>query len=321
MKKLLLLILTLALLICAGCQKTPGEPSSDDYDDLDNEQDETDWTGVVVYDGVEYRRRTDVRTVLFLGVDNTYLSDFGDNIVGNNGRSDTIMLFIMDTKTKTTELLTVSRDTITEVDVYDGLGDLMFSNPMQITLQYSFGNSAKRSCFLTQRTVSELLYDARIDGYFSLTMDGIPVIVDEIGGITITMPEDYSYMDSAYTKGATVTMDGAAAERFVRYRDIDEFGSNEQRNERQSWFVTEMFRQMRSMDNLGDTVEHILDVASDYIETNVDADTLALFLNSTMSDTYDVPGEVRQGELHNEYYVDEDGLRELVIKLFYRPAE
>lgn len=313
MKKAVLLILAVALL-CAGCDKKEPTPSGDSYD-------APGLAGVIEYNGVQYRRRTDVKTMLFLGVDNTYTSEFGDGVVGNNGRSDAIMVFITDTKTKTTELLTISRDTITEVDVYDGLGELQYSNPMQITLQYSFGNSPKRSCFLAQRTVSELLYDARIDGYFSLTMDGIPVIVEEMGGITVTLPEDYSYIDPAYTKGATVQLDGAAAERFVRYRDINEFGSNEVRNQRQSWFVTEMFRQMKGNSDLEDTLEKILDVADDYIETDLDGDTLKLIATSSIVETYKVPGEVRQGELHNEYYVDEEGLRELVIQLFYRPVE
>lgn len=316
MKKAILLMLTLAL-ICAGCHREPTDISDDPGLDVDD----TDWTGTVMYNGEEYRRRTDVKTVLFLGVDNTRTAEFGEGIVGNNGRADAIMLFLADTKTGRTELLTVSRDTITEVDVYDGLGDLQFSRPMQINLQYTFGNSPMRSCFLTQRTVSELLYDARIDGYFSLTMDGIPVIVEEIGGITLTMPEDYTKIDSRYTKGATVTMNGEEAERFVRYRDLNEFGSNEDRNARQSWFVTEMFRQMKAMGDLDSTVERVLDVADDYIETNVDAETLKLLAGSTMDGSYKVPGEVRQGQFHNEFYVDEDGLRELVIKLFYWPVQ
>ena len=321
MKKANFLIPVLILtLVCAGCQKEPEEPV-ESVDSSVYLKDETEWGGTVKYNGVKYRRRTDVRTVLFLGVDNTYLSESGENLVGNNGRTDAIMLFLVDTKSKTTELLTVSRDTMTEVDMYDGVGNLIYSRPMHINLQYSFGNSPKRSCFLTQRTVSELLYNARIDGYFALTMDGIPAIVEELGGITITMPDDYTKIDSRYTKGATVTMNGDEAERFARYRDTSEFGSNEGRNERHSWFVMEMFRQLKAKGDLDGTVERILDVAEDYIETDIDAETLKLLAGSTMTESYKVPGEVRQGKYFNEYYVDEDGLRELVIKLFYRPVE
>lgn len=315
MRKLLLLALTLALL-CTGC-RGEGGPSDDggNHTEVD-----PNWQNRVEYDGVEYRRRTDVKTILFLGVDNAYTSEFGAGLVGNNGRSDVIMLFVVDTKTKTTELLTVSRDTITEVDVYDGLGELQYSAPMQITLQYSFGNSAKRSCFLTQRTVSELLYDTRIDGYFSLTMDGIPVIVEELGGVTLTLPEDYSYIDPAYTKGATVTLDGDAAERFIRYRDITVMGSNETRSQRLTFLATEVFRQIKNVPDLEEAVNRLMSVAGDYIETDLDGETLKLLAGSTVTETCKVPGEVVEGELHNEYHVDEQGLRELVIRLFYRPV-
>lgn len=321
MKKAVIFALAL-ILICGACGKSGGETPDETPDpDEGMEQDDTDWTGEVEYDGVKYRRRTDFKTVLFLGVDNTKTSEFDEDVVGNNGRSDAIMLFLVDTKDKTSQLLTISRDTITEVDVYTGDGDLVYSRPMQVTLQYSYGDSPKRSCFLAQRTISELLYDARIDGYFSLTMDGIPVIVDELGGITLTMPEDYTQIDSRYTKGATVTLDGEEAESFIRYRDLDTVGSNEDRNERQSWFVTEMFRQMRGTADLQETVERMLEVAEPYIETDVDAETLKLLASSTLEETYKVPGEVRQGQFHNEYYVDEEALRELVLQLFYRPVE
>ena len=323
MKKRLVLTFFVFLMMFTfpGCFNETKESPTPTGQNTDSPTNEVDWEGTVTVDGTTYRRRTDLKTVLFLGVDNSDTYEFKDDLIGNNGRSDAIMLFLMDTKTGTTDLLTISRDTITEVDVYDGKGELQFSNPMQITLQYSFGNSPKRSCFLTQRTVSELLYGARIDGYFSLTMDGIPVIVDELGGITVTLPEDYSYIDSGYTMGATITLDGTQAERFVRYRDINEFGSNEQRNERQSWFVTELFSQIRNMDDVDGMVDHLLEIADKYIETNLDAETMMRFLHSTLSQTYKVPGEVRAGEFHNEYYVDEDGLRDLVLQLFYRPVE
>lgn len=34
-----------------------------------------------------------------------------------------------------------------------------------------------------------------------------------------------------------------------------------------------------------------------------------------------VPGEVKQGEEHDEFIVDNEKLRDLVIKLFYKPVE
>ena len=34
-----------------------------------------------------------------------------------------------------------------------------------------------------------------------------------------------------------------------------------------------------------------------------------------------VPGEVKQGEEHDEFIVDNEKLQDLVIKLFYKPVE
>ena len=58
-------------------------------------------------------------------------------------------------------------------------------------------------------------------------MDAIATVVDAIGGLRLTFDQDYSYIDPAYRKGVTLTLDGNAAESFIRYRDKEELGSAE----------------------------------------------------------------------------------------------
>lgn len=316
MKRLILFILLISL-VCAACQQTPaaGEPN-DDYD-----LDDTDWSGTVIYNDIEYRRRTDISTILFLGIDDTETVEAQGIEVGNRGRADAIMLFILDKTAKTTQALAVSRNTMTEVDVYKGNGDLAYSGVMQINMQYAYGDSPTRCNYLVKRTLSELLYDTRIDGCMSMTMEGIAVIVDEMGGITLTMPEDYTDIDPSYTAGATVTLDGAAAERFIRYRDINIIGSAEDRLERHSWLIHTMFRQLKERGNMEEQLERMLEAAEDYIESDVDAETLKLLADYTLLDeTVKVPGTNVMGKLHSEYYIDEDALRELILELFYEPV-
>lgn len=315
MKKTLILVLMLGL-ICAGCRETVAPIDSD------NVQDDTDWSGTVIYNDVEYRRRTDIRTVLFLGIDDTQTEEAEGIEVGNRGRADAIALFILDKTAKTTQLLTVSRNTMTEVDVYKGNGDFAYSGVMQINMQYAYGDGPTRCNFLVKRTLSELLYDTRIDGCLSMTMDGIAVIVDGMDGITLTMPEDFTDIDPRYTAGSTVTLDGAEAERFVRYRDIYVIGSAESRLERQSWFAHTMFQQLKERGSMEKQLEWALEVADEYIESDVDAETLKMLADFTMLDeTIKVPGTNVMGKHHSEYYVDEEALKSLIIELFYTPVE
>ena len=72
---------------------------------------------------------------------------------------------------------------------------------------------------LMKNKVSELLFGAKINNYCSINVNGMVAVVEEMGGISITFEDDYSYINPAYTIGATVTMDGAAVNTFVRYRD------------------------------------------------------------------------------------------------------
>lgn len=279
---------------------------------------EEDQPDTVTLDGVTYRRRRDLKTVLFLGVDNTHLVEGEGELIGNNGRADAIMLFILDPITETTQTLAISRDTMAQVDAYKGNGDYAFSVPMQITMQYSYGNSDRRSCFLMERTVSRLLYNVPITGSLALKMDGIPLIVEELGGITLTLPEDYTYIEPEYVAGAQITLDGPAAEEFVRNRDISVFGSAEQRLARDTWFMHALFDQLTAKGGLAQTMEHLLDTAQDSIETDLDAETLQMLASYDMLDeTQKVPGSSVAGEAHDEYHVDEAALQEMVIGLFY----
>lgn len=282
---------------------------------------EQNWAGTIVVDGKTYRRRTNLRNILLLGVDDTKTFEAEGIMVGNNGRADAVVLFILDKTAKTTRALTISRNSMTDVDVYKGNGDLAYTGVMQLNMQYAYGNSAARSNFLMKRTVSELLYNTRIDGCLSMTMEGIAVIVDGMGGITLTMPADYTEIDERYTAGATVTLDGAAAEHFLRYRDVYDRGSAEDRLDRQSWFMHTMFHQLKEQGDLEERLNWMMDTAGEYIETDLDAETLQMLAQYDMLDETDkVPGKSVAGELHDEFYVDEEALQALIVELFYEPV-
>ena len=273
----------------------------------------------IYYNGAEYHKKEGLSTILFMGVDDTEDTEHTE-ILADGGRSDTLILFILNENDKSSEMISISRDTITEVDVYNEDGEYVYSGDMQITLQYSFGESRLKSCYLTKKTVSELLYGTQIDGYISLTMDGISKIVDLMGGLTVTMPKDYSYIDKAYTEGAEVKIDGAAAEHFVRYRDIEEFGSNNERMERQAWFMRQVFSALKKAPDMGDLLDRLLDKADKYVETDLSGEQIKALASYTLADEpIYLPGSDKEG-VHDEFYVDDDALQQLLIELFYEPA-
>lgn len=273
------------------------------------------WGSTVEFEGKEYHRKDKISTVLFLGVD--YGSEPSEGNMGTGPHSDTMILFILDDAAKTIQALMISRDTMTEVDLYKANGDYAFSGVMQITMQYTFGDSPRRACYLTKKTVSELLYEQRIDSCMALYLTGLGQIVDGMGGLELTMPDDYTYIDERFTEGATVMLSGEDAEKFIRNRDTDSFGSNNVRMDRQFELVKQLFETLRQKGGAS-YMEEMLEMAGDYVESDVDADTIQKFATYQFVDEQlRLPGEDVEGEYHDEFYVDDQELQKLLLSLFY----
>lgn len=277
------------------------------------------WGSTLKEDGTTYTRNRDLTTVLFLGVDKL---NEDEDIALNNGRADTVMLLIMDRSGKTTKLLSVSRDTMIDIDVYDASGDYRYTVKDHINMQYWYGDSVSRSSYLTKKVVSDrLLHGIRIDGVISLTADGLNRLVKEMDGITVTFPNDYTVIDPRYEKGATVTLNGDEAERLFRYRDKTQLGSNESRVQRQLSLVESIFSTVKGKLD-ADSLEEMLETLGKDFYSDVDADTLNKLLTYDLEEeTYTLPGQVVEGEQYDEFYVDEDAFRKLLIGLYYVPLE
>lgn len=268
-------------------------------------------------DGVTWRYNTRLRTVLFMGVD-TRAGAENKIGIGNNGRSDTLLLFVINPDEERIQLITISRDTMTKVDVYDRDRNFLFSGKMQLTMQYSFGDSAARSCQLVKSKISHLLYDLPINYHCSLTMDGILAASDLLGGIKLTLEDDWTDIDPTYTAGSTITLKGEQLERFLRYRDTDVSGSNDVRMARHGWFIRQMFSQMGTVGSAG--VEMLLDKLDPYLETDMDADTIKQLTSYHLSDEIlKIPGQTVQGKAHDEYYIDEEACKQMILDVFYIP--
>lgn len=270
-------------------------------------------------DGVTWRYNTRLRTVLFMGVD-TRAGAENKIGIGNNGRSDTLLLFVIDPDHESVQLITISRDTMTKVDVYDRDRNYLFSGKMQVTMQYSFGDSAARSCQLVKKKISNLLYDLPINYHCSLTLDGILAASDLLGGIKLTLEDDWTDIDPTYTAGSTITLKGEQLEQFLRYRDIQTSGSNDVRMSRHGWFIRQLFRQMGTVGSTG--VDMLLNKLDPYLETDLDADTLKQLTSYHLTDEIlKVPGETIRGKAHDEYYVDEEACKQMILDVFYIPEQ
>ena len=280
-----------------------------------------EWGSTYTCGGEVWNLNRDLKTVAFFGIDTTGEPEPDPNIpVGIGGRADTILLSVLDEKNRTQKIFEVSRDTILSVDVYDHDGSFLYSGKMQINMQYAFGSSAERSCYLMKRKISNLLYGIEVDGCCSLTIDGMVKIVDAMGGIPLTFTEDYSDIDPSYTVGSSVTMDGKEVQRFLRSRDTGVTGSNDARMARQKWFLGQMLSLLKQYPY--DKILSWYEAAGSDAISDLDAETMKKMAEYPVDpDTVKLPGETRRGELHDEFILDEDALRTLILETFYVKAQ
>ena len=319
MSKKVLLVVMLVLCIAAGAgvflllqnkSRTEEMPQAGTQAESGTEMENT-----VTYQGETYEYNRNLRNVLFLGVDKEADSVVGET-VGRNGQADCILLMIMNQETRETTLLQISRDSMTDVEIYGITGSHLATEHAQIALQYAFGESDSRSNWLTKNAVSHLLYEIPISSVMALTVDGIGEVTSAMGGVTLTVPRDYTSVDPSFTEGATLTLQGDLAERYVRYRDITVTGSNNDRMERQNQFIQAMFQQMQNIDSAA--YEKLLDSAEPYLTTDLTAEELKNLKNYTIHQEIEtVPGTAAPGEEHEEFTVDDQALYELILELFY----
>lgn len=273
----------------------------------------------ITYEGKKYRYNSNLLNILFLGIDKN--EETGeDYLPGDAGQSDCIMLLTLNKETKEARILQIPRDTMTEVDLYDVNGNYYTTVQAQLATQYSYGNGGTGSCWATKKTVSELLYDIPIDAYLSLDMASIPIINDAVGGVTITIPKDYTNIDPAFEKGTTVTLTGKQADSYVHYRDTSVAFSNNERMQRQVQYIPALITAIRNKVGAGSNYyEFFYPLVEKYMVTDLMEDQINKLAdyNLVTSEVQYVPGEGKQGEIYEEFHVDEKKLQEIIIKMFY----
>ena len=294
-----------------------GENEKDDKSLEYDLKEETSNSDKIVVDGVEYRPNTNLQTILFMGIDKQAKGVDGSR-PGENGQSDSLNLLIVDRETKQAKILQINRDSMVDVEVYSVDGVKVRTEPMQIALQYAYGDGEEQSCRLTAERVSELLYGVDVQSYLSLTLEGMSEIADAIGGVQMTISEDYTAIDPAFVKGATITMDGKLVEKYVRTRDIDELDSNLDRMKRQQQFMNALIQKIQGMEGQAQYMS-LYQKMEPYMVTNMTAEEMLALKEYHIDDqTMEVPGEVIYKDGHAQYIVDNESLQKNVLKIFYK---
>lgn len=280
--------------------------------------------GQISWNGKQYTYNDHRSNFLFLGIDKEKTQTQKGQ--ADAGQSDVLALLSWDRVTKDLTLVSIPRDTMTEIETFDLTGKSLGNSKDHISLAYAYGDGRNESCELSVQAVEKLFYGIRIQGYCAVNLDGIPLLTEAVQGVTVTVPDDS--LEAAYPEfqaGAQVELTPENTEAFVRYRDITESQSALRRMKRQNEFMNAYAD--KAQDTFLQNPGFITDLYEDlqpYMVTNIGVDQLAKIMQDLIDggkvEKWTVPGEGVEGVSFDEYHVDDGKLYEQIIKTFYREA-
>ena len=187
--------------------------------------------------------------------------------------TDTIIVASYNPNTQKATLLSIPRDT------YTGTNPAKATAYEKINAMYS----RKHRPDETLKAVNDIT-GLNIEYYVVVKTEALIKMVDVIGGVTFNVPIDMDYDDSSqnlaiHLKAGEQKLDGDKAEQLVRFRHNnngtsypEDYGDNDiGRMRTQREFILQVVKQTAKPENIF-KIGQILDVAKEYVITNIDFD-------------------------------------------------
>jgi polyisoprenyl-teichoic acid--peptidoglycan teichoic acid transferase len=231
-----------------------------------------------------------------------------------DGLSDTIMLLRFDPQTKRTIILGIPRDTKIE---RTGYGSEKIN-----AVDHESGTAA------AAREVSKVLGGVAIDRYIRLNNMGLVKLIDELGGVTVTVPKDIKYQDDSQhfyinLKAGKQHLDGTKLVGLLRYRH--DANGDIGRMQRQQMVVKALTEQALNPVTIA-RIPQLFSVIQSHVDTNLTVEEL-LAIGGFMMNTGKskmqmlmMPGDYNgDGKRGVSYWLpNEKGIQNMMARYFDR---
>lgn len=247
----------------------------------------------VMINGRWYTKKPGLDTVLLIGSDGFANADF-------------LMVLVSDNDNGKYTGIQINRDTMTKIPIIAQGGEQVGSDKTQIALSMKYGDTVQAACGNVASAVSYLLFDVDIDNYVALTMDAIPILNDEVGGVNVDGSGELS---------------GDEALTYVRGRKGVDDGTNISRMNRQNKYMTEWFKKAREIFSDANSVAELLKKLDGCMVSNLTVNQLSNFAKNM--DKYSDAEIVMPEGTNNtdgqfaEFYTDDEKLQDMVLDIFY----
>lgn len=248
------------------------------------------------------------QNILLLGVDSN-----GSNTDPWKGtRSDTMVLFNVDPKTRSVNAISIPRDS----KVYLA-GDFGIQ---KINAAHALGGIE-----LTKRTVEEAL-GVKVDKYIVVSDDAVEKLVDALGGVPIYVEKRMNYDDYAgglhvhLNKGLNI-LKGREAVGYLRFRHdgLGDIG----RTQRQQWFLRGLLEKIQSPQSIP-KIPEMLNITTTYVKTDLSLYEMSQY--AALAKSFDIskievatlPGRPNKKGSTSYWILDPEKTQEVVNRLVYR---
>lgn len=273
--------------------------------------------------GVKYRQKPDVESYVLMGLDHM---DKQDKKYGSpNGDNDLNLVMVIDHKNKTWQLLQINRDSMMDVIILDMLGHNIGTMYEQLALAHSYGDGGKESCQNAVDTISNFLWNQRMDGYLATDMQSVNVLTDAVGGVTVHVEDDFSQFDPSLVQGQDVTLTSKNALHYVRGRMKVGDEKNTSRQKRQQQFMDGFMKKINDMNAF--KIGGLYFKVRKYITTDMSIPTVfdlaMVYKNYKRKPLTTIEGtsKVNQNTGWNEYHLTQSSLQKTILSLYYEKVK
>lgn len=265
----------------------------------------------------------DFETYLIMGTDKTG----ADSKVYQGSMSDFLMLVIVDKTDNNYSFLPINRDTMSEVRLIQDDGTGAATAELQLCTAHWYGGNAGQSCANTVESISKLFGGLKIDGYYAIPMDEIPKLNHSVGGVTVTLLEDFQDIDRQMKKGETLALSDEQAYRYIhdRYGVGDE--KNTSRMKRQQQYMEAFFTKAKEKAKSDKAyVGQLFREFEQTATTNLTAKKISGLTNRLIKGTqkgfFEIKGTSKIGKAlgdgidHAEFYPDKESIIDVMTKIY-----
>ncbi len=179
-----------------------------------------------------------------------------------DGLTDTMLLLRFNPETRKISILSIPRDTKTEIPGH-GVTKINAANV--------YGGPA-----LTAKSISQLLGGVGIDRYVTINVQGVQALIDALGGVTVSVPKAMKYQDDSQhlyinLKAGKQHLNGEQALQMLRFR-YEEYGDIG-RIQRQQMVMRALMEQSLNPAIVA-RLPKILSVIQSYVDTNLSVEEL-----------------------------------------------